>query len=118
MNQSMVDTSRTVQPVFRAVPPQIVAVAPLARSERMDLLRGMLSRLADATPGGQYNLMSKVLPLLRREALEPCARFQPAHRELIMRSLEELEHEAGRVAPDPGVFDRKAQILVDVFALA
>ncbi len=84
----------------------------------MDLLRGMLSRLVDVTPAGQHYLMSKVLPLLRSEALDPDARFRPQHRELITRSLDELEHEIGRVAPDPGAFDRKAQVLVSVFALA
>lgn len=84
----------------------------------MDLLRGMLTRLVDVTLGGQHYLMSKVLPLLRREALDPSARFRPQHPNLIMRSLDELEHEAARVAPDPGAFGRKAQILVDVFALA
>ena len=94
------------------------ARSPLARNARMDLLRGMLSRLIDVTPAGQYYLMSKVLPLLRREALDPSARFQPNESDLIMRSLDELEHEAGRVAPDLGVFDRKAQIFVDVFSLA
>jgi hypothetical protein len=84
----------------------------------MDLLRGMLSRLVDVTPAGQHYLMGKVLPLLRQEALDPSAHFQPTHRDLIMRSLNDLEHEVARVAPDPGLFDRKAQILVDVFALA
>jgi hypothetical protein len=114
----MIGAHRTVQPSLPAVVRRLSTVAPLGRRARLDLLRGMLSRLVDATPGGQYYLMSKVLPLLRQEALEPRARFQPNDRDLIMRSLEELEHEAGRVAPDPGVFDRKAQILVDVFALA
>jgi hypothetical protein len=84
----------------------------------MDLLRGMLSRLVDVTAPGQQYLMGKVLPLLRQEALDPSARFQPNHRDLIMRELADLEHEVGRVAPDPGIFDRKAQILVDVFTLA
>jgi hypothetical protein len=84
----------------------------------MDLLRGMLSRLGDVTPPGQQYLMGKVLPLLRQEALDPAAHFQANHRDLIMRSLADLEHEIGRVAPDAGLFDRKAQILVDVLALA
>lgn len=108
MNPSMTSTSSTLQPPFAAVP----------RSVRLDLLRGMLTRLLDVPPGGQHYLMDKVLPLLRREALDPGAHFQPIQCDLIMRSLAELEHEAARIAPDPGMFDRKAQILVDVFALA
>jgi hypothetical protein len=115
VNQTTTDTSPFVQvPAFRL---RLPAVPPLTRSERLDLLRGMLSRLVDATPAGQHHLMRKVLPLLRREALDPSARFQPNHRALIMRSLDELEHEAACVAPDPEVFDRKAEVLVDVFAL-
>jgi len=118
MSQPMTSPSPTLRPQFSVVPAWPAARAPLARSARLDLLRGMLNRLVDVTPAGQQYLMAKVLPLLRREALDPSAHFQPKHCELIMRALDELEHEAARVAPDPGVFDRKARILVDVFALA
>lgn len=118
MNQPMTSPSYTSRPQVPSVPDRPSALAPLTRSVRIDLLRGMLSRLDDVTPAGQQYLMAKVLPLLRREALDPSAHFQPNHCELIMRALEELEHEAARLAPDPGLFDRKAQILVDVFALA
>jgi hypothetical protein len=117
MNPSMTRTSPTLQPPFAAVPDPPPQVAP-SRSARLELLRGMLTRLLDVPPGGQHYLMDKVLPLLRREALDPGAHFQPNHCDLIMRSLDELEHEAARIAPDPDVFDRKAQILVDVLALA
>lgn len=118
MNPSTTSTRQTAQRVFPAFPLQLPGAGPLVRSARLDLLRGMLSRLIDATPAGQHYLMAKILPLLRREALEPSSTFQPNQRHLIMGSLDELEHEAGRVAPDPGIFDRKAQVLVDVFALA
>lgn len=110
-------TTHTAYPAFAAAPPRLPGAGPLTRRARLELLRGMLTRLVDATPAGQHYLMAKVIPLLRREALEPNARFQPNHRALIMRSLDDLEHEAGRVAPDPTVFDRKAQLLVDVFAV-
>ena len=115
MNPSTTSTRQATERVF---PAQVPGAGPLVRGARLELLRGMLSRLIDATPGGQHYLMAKILPLLRREALEPSPRFRPNQRHLIMRSLDELEHEAGRVAPDPGIFDRKAQVLVDVFALA
>ncbi len=95
-----------------------LASVPLARHERLDLLRGMLARLEDATPAGQTYMMTKILPLLRREALDPTARFKSLHLDLIMRSLDELEHETSRISPDAVAFDRRAQILVDVFALA
>ena len=47
----------------------------VARSVLIDLLRGMLERLKDATPSGQPYLSAKVLPLLRREASRRDARL-------------------------------------------
>jgi hypothetical protein len=91
---------------------------PLAPDARLDLLRGMLCRLEDATSAGRHYLMDKVLPLLRREALDRNTTFRPGDLEIINRSLADLEHEAARVAPDPTSFGQKAQILVDVFAIA
>jgi len=91
---------------------------PLAPEARLDLLRGMLSRMEDATSAGRHYLMDKVLPLLRREALDPSKRFRQSDLAVISRSLQDLEHEASRVAPDPSTFSQKAQILVDVFAVA
>jgi hypothetical protein len=96
MDPSMTSTSPILQPPLAAVP----------RSARLDLLRGMLGRLVDVPPGGQHYLMDKVLPLLRREALDPDAHLRA-----------ELEHEAACMAPDPDLFGRKAQILLDVLAL-
>jgi hypothetical protein len=95
-----------------------LASVPLPRHERLDFLRGMLARLDDATPAGQTYMMTKILPLLRREALDPTARFKSQQLDLIMRSLDELEHETSRISPNAVAFDRTAQILVDVFALA
>lgn len=108
MNQSMGSgaSSRTL------------SAAPLARETRLDLLRGMLCRLDDATAAGQQYLMTKVVPLLRGEALDTAKRLRPRDLEVITRSLDELEHEALRMAPDPGIFTEKAQILIDAFAVA
>jgi hypothetical protein len=47
----------------------------VARSVLIDLLRGMLERLKDATPAGRPYLIAKVLPLLRREASRLRARL-------------------------------------------
>jgi hypothetical protein len=119
MNHSTASAGRMVRPEVavgfpRLSPPPV----PLPQGTRLDLLRGMLIRLEDVTPAGQHYLMEKVLPLLRREALEPNKHVRPCDLEVIARSLDELEHEASRLAPDPGAFGRKAQVLVDVFALA
>jgi hypothetical protein len=90
----------------------------LTLEARLDLLRGMLCRLEDATSAGQHYLMEKVLPLLHREARDRNTTFRPSDLEVINRSLEDLEHEASRMAPDMTNFGQKAQILVDVFAIA
>jgi hypothetical protein len=94
------------------------SMASVPPEERLDLLRGMLCRLEDATSAGQHYLMEKVLPLLRREALDPTKKFRPSDLDAINRSLADLEHEASRVAPDPRSFGQKAQLLADVFAIA
>jgi len=98
--------------------PRGLFAVPLLAEERLDLLRGMLCRLADATSAGQQYLMEKFLPLLRTEALDPGKKFRPGDLDVITRSLADLEHEASRVAPDPSTFGHKAQLLVDVFAIA
>ena len=67
---------------------------------------------------GQAYMMTKITPLLRREPLDPTARFNSQQRDLIMRSLDELEHDTSGISPDAVAFDRRAQILGDVFALA
>lgn len=118
MNHSMVSAT----PISSAEPPAIasrtLSALPLPRATRLDLLRGMLCRLEDVTPAGQQYLMAKVIPLLRREALDPGHRFGRGDLTVIARSLEDLEHEVSRVAPDPSTFSQKAHILVDVLTLA
>ena len=89
---------------------------PLTRSATIDLLRGMLTRIEDVTPAGLHYLMGKVLPLLRQEALDPTWRCPACEVDVITRSLDELEHEASRVAPNAATFSHKAQRLVDVLA--
>lgn len=119
MNQSTASRVRMIQPeIAGGVTRLPLASVPPTRSAGIDLLRGMLTRLEDVTPAGQPYLMAKVLPLLRREALDPTRRFRSRDLHVITRSLDELEHEASRVAPNPLTFSKKAQILVDVFALA
>lgn len=88
----------------------------LTRGATIDLLRGMLMQLQQVTPAGLHYLMGKVLPLLRQEALDPTWQCRPGDVDVIARSLNELEHEAARVAPDPSTFGYTAQRLVDVLA--
>ena len=109
---------RAVQPQLPVVPWRLSAGAPLTGRARMDLVDGMLNRLVDVTPAGQHYLMSKILRLLRRAALDPGGLIQPEHREALVRLFDELEWETLRLAPDPDTFERKARILVDALTLA
>lgn len=118
MNQSTAGVMTVRSPELGAVAPRALFAVPLPAKERLELLQGMLGRLEDATSAGQHYLMEKVLPLLRREALDPGKKFRPGDLDVITRSLADLEHEASRVAPDPSSFGQKAQLLVDVFAVA
>ena len=82
------------------------------RRERIDLLRGML--------GGpwQDKPLEDIVRLLRHEALDPAARFEATQRRTVVQSLDDLEHEVSRLDPDWSHFERKAQILIDVLAIA
>ena len=88
----------------------------LSRRTQIDLLRGMLERLKDATPAGRHYLIAKVLPLLRREAFDSGDRSDLTDRQMIVQSMEQLEREASRVGPDPHIFDRTAWLLVEKLA--
>jgi hypothetical protein len=88
----------------------------LSRSTQIDLLREMLERLKDATPAGRHYLIEKVLPMLRREAFDSGDRTDLTDRQMIVQSMEQLEREASRVAPDPHIFDRTAWLLVETLA--
>ena len=118
MSQPSACAAPNVSPQLGAAARRAVFAVALPPEARLDLLRGMLSRLEDATAAGQHYLMDKVLPLLRGEAVDRGTMFRPGDLEVINRSLEDLEHEASRVAPDMTTFGLKAQILVDVLAIA
>jgi hypothetical protein len=117
VNQSTTSMVRNLEPEIAAGLPRMPpASVPLARSTRLELLRGMLCQLEDATSAGQRYLMTKVVPLLRREALDPAGSVRSNDLAVINRSLNELEHEASRVAPDPNAFGEKAHGLLDRLA--
>ncbi|HVV16432.1 MAG TPA: hypothetical protein VHH90_04445 [Polyangia bacterium] len=82
------------------------------RRERIDLLRGMLGAPQPIAP------MEDIVRLLRHEALDPGARFEATQQRIVVQSLDDLEHEVSRLHPDRGCFQRKAQSLIDVLAIA
>ncbi|MFL5305012.1 MAG: hypothetical protein ACJ8F1_07350 [Polyangia bacterium] len=76
--------------------------------ERIDLLRGMLGGGQPTTP------MEDIVRLLRHEALDPGAQFEATQGQVVVRSLDDLEHEVSRLDPDRSRFDRTAQVLIDI----
>jgi hypothetical protein len=89
-----------------------------SRQVRMFQVRELLGELERMTPSRQPTVMEDILRQLRSEALDPDACFRPSERQVVVASLDELEHEIAKPVPEPETFDRKAQILIDVFAIA
>lgn len=118
----MIETSQLVAQAlsvdFAAVEGSQPESALEGRDQRMGALRGMLGSLERLTPTGRQTQMENIVRMLRSEALDPTAHFRPSQRQVVVRSLDDLEHELWQSAPDTGSFDRKAQILIDVFAIA
>ena len=86
---------------------QVNAVAT-ERRERIDHLRGMLAAPQPIAP------MQEIVRLLRYEALDPAAQFEAAQGQVVVQSLDDLEHELSRLDADSSDFQRKAQRLIDV----
>lgn len=90
----------------------------VSRQKRIYQLREMLETLERVTPARRYSVAETIVRTLRGEALDPDIKFRPSQRQTVVRSLDDLEHEVSQGVPEPGAFDRKAQILIDVFAIA
>lgn len=88
-----------------------------SRQVRMFQVRELLGELERMTPARQPTVMEDIVRQLRAEALDPEVSFRPSDRQIVVESLDELEHEIAKPVPEPETFDRKAQILIDVFAL-
>lgn len=101
------------------LPPDVALVAaghapftamPLERRIRImkDLMRGMeLVALVE-----QGHAMSKMLVLLRREALRLEAPVAADDIASFSNAMTELEHEVGRLAPSPSVFTQHAEAAI------
>ncbi|HVY40028.1 MAG TPA: hypothetical protein VHM31_18945 [Polyangia bacterium] len=80
------------------------------RRQRIDHLRGMLAEPQPTTA------MEEILRLLRHEALDPAAQFESTQGQVVVQSLDDLEHEVSRLDPDRTRFDRQVRILIDVLS--
>ncbi|HVT09244.1 MAG TPA: hypothetical protein VHO67_17410 [Polyangia bacterium] len=80
------------------------------RRQRIDHLRDML---ADPKP---ITRMEEIIRLLRHEALDPAAQFESTQGQVVVQSLDDLEHEVSRLDPDRSHFDRQVRLLIDVLS--
>ena len=72
-----------------------------------------LMRVVDlVTSAEREQVMSKMLIILRREALGLDSPIAAADLASLSNAMIELEHEAGHFAPAPGVFNRHVEIAV------
>jgi len=72
-----------------------------------------LMRVVDlVTSAEREQVMGKMLIILRREALGVDSPIGAADIASLSNAMIELEHEAGRTAPAPGVFNRHVEVAV------
>jgi len=64
---------------------------------------------------GQGHAMNKILVLLRREALRLTPPVAAEDLASLSNAMTELEHEVGRSAPRPGVFNRHVEVAIGAF---
>ena len=83
---------------------------------RLDAVREILRGLETATPAGQQHLMTKVLGLLRGEALPRDVWVGDQQWSKIAAALDALAREASRLAPNADVFARQAAFIADALA--
>jgi hypothetical protein len=91
-------------------------LGPVALSQRLEITRDLLDALDDATRPGQAHVMRRILNILQSEILRPSLSLSGEQVAAVMAAVTELEHEAGRAAPDAGLFGRGAQIVIDLLS--
>jgi|1186.fasta_scaffold384185_2 hypothetical protein len=80
--------------------------------ERFGTLKELMRVVDLVTSGEREQVMSKMLIILRREALGLDSPIAAADLASLSNAMTELEHEAGRTAPAPGVFNRHVEVAV------
>jgi hypothetical protein len=87
-------------------------------SDLLTIARELLDALGDATRPGQLHVMHRVLSILQHEMLSPSLRLSEGQVAAVMAAVTELEHEAGRNAPDTEAFIGRARVIVDLLSIA
>jgi hypothetical protein len=85
--------------------------------ERLAAVEDLLRSLAQVTRSGQRHVMNRVLMILRREMSSGPPLDKP-DLEPVASAIAELDHEAARIAPVPGTFNRHVGIVTAALARA
>jgi hypothetical protein len=80
--------------------------------ERLSVLGELMRALDLVTLAGQEHVMKKILIILRREVLRVESPIAAADLASLADAMTELEHEAGRFVPAPGVFNRHVEVAI------
>lgn len=81
-------------------------------SERLGILKELMGAMDLVTLAGRAHLMDKMLIMLRREVLCLEPPITVTDLASLSNAMTELEHEVGRLAPAPGVFNRNVEIAI------
>ena len=80
--------------------------------ERLGILKELMDAMDLVTLAGRAHVMDKMLIILRREVLCLEPPIAVADLASLSNAMTELEHEVGRLAPTPGVFNRNVEIAI------
>jgi hypothetical protein len=80
---------------------------------RFGMLKELMRTVDLVTLAGRAHVMNKMLIILRREALRLESPIAAADLASLSNAMMELEHEVGRMAPAPSVFNRHVEIAID-----
>jgi hypothetical protein len=83
--------------------------------ERFGTLKELMRAVALVSLAGREHVMNKMLIALRREALLLDSPISTADLASLANAMTELEHEVGRSAPRPGVFNRHVEVAIGAF---
>lgn len=81
---------------------------------RFGTLNGLMHALDLAALAGQEHLMNKMLVILRRDVLRLVSPIGAADLSCLADAMTDLEHEAGRLAPRPSIFNGHVTTAIDV----
>ncbi len=80
--------------------------------QRFGILRELMRAVDLVTLAGRAHVMDKMLIILRHEALRLESPIAVADLTSLSNAMMELEHEVGRLAPTPSVFNRHVEIAI------